>query len=94
MQKQEVTGFGMTSDGKQARLYTLENKNGMKVCVSDFGAVLVNLFVPARDGNMLDVVLGYGDAEGYEKGDAAFGAAVGRNANRIGGAGFDLNGVH
>lgn len=94
MQKQEVTGFGMTSDGKQARLYTLENKNGMKVCVSDFGAVLVNLFVPARDGNMLDVVLGYGDAEGYEKGDAAFGAVVGRNANRIGGACFDLNGVH
>lgn len=94
MQKQEVTGFGMTPDGKEARLYTLENKNGMKVRVSDFGAVLVNLFVPDKDGRLIDVVLGYGDAEGYEKGGAAIGATVGRNANRIGGAGFDLNGVH
>ena len=42
MQKQEATGFGVTSDGKEAHLYTLENKNGMKACVSDYGAVLVD----------------------------------------------------
>lgn len=94
MQKQEATGFGVTSDGKEAHLYTLENKNGMKACVSDYGAVLVDLFVPDKEGKMRDVVLGYGDAAGYEKGDAAIGAVVGRSANRIGGAGFDLNGVH
>ena len=60
MQKQEVTGFGMTSDGKQARLYTLENKNGMKVCVYDLGSGLVNLIVPASDLIVLSVVIGYG----------------------------------
>ena len=52
MQKQEATGFGVTADGKEARLYTLENKNGMKACVSDYGAVLVDLFVPDKEGKM------------------------------------------
>ena len=94
MQKHQMTGFGMTADGKEAHLYTLENKNGMKACVSDLGAVLVNLFVPDKDGKLTDVVLGYDSAEGYINGSGALGAVVGRNANRIGGAEFDLNGVH
>ena len=93
MEKHAVTGFGTTKDGKEAHLYTLENKNGMKAYVSDFGAVLVRLLVPDQEGKTVDVVLGYDDAAGYEQGDAAVGAVVGRNANRIGGAGFELNGV-
>ena len=93
MEKHAVTGFGTTKDGKEAHLYTLENKNGMKAYVSDFGAVLVSLLVPDQEGKAVDVVLGYDDAAGYEQGDAAVGAVVGRNANRIGGAGFELNGV-
>ncbi len=93
MEKLAVTGFGMTKDGKEAHLYTLENKNGMKACVSDFGATLVRLYVPDKDGTLIDVVHGYDDAEGYARGDAGFGASIGRSANRIGGAGFELNGV-
>ena len=68
MEKHAVTGFGTTKDGKEAHLYTLENKNGMKAYVSDFGAVLVRLLVPDQEGKAVDVVLGYDDAAGYEQG--------------------------
>lgn len=88
----EVTGFGTTKDGKEARLYTLENKKGLKAYVTDYGAALVRLYVPDREGNECDVVLGYDDVSGYEKGTESLGATVGRNANRIGGASFELNG--
>ena len=85
--------FGKTKDGKDAHLYLLENKNGLKAYVSDFGASLVRLIVPDKDGTMLDVVLGYDSAAGYERGDAGIGATVGRSTNRIGGAQIEINGV-
>ena len=88
-----MTAFGTTEDGREAHLYLLENQKGLRAYVSDYGASLVRLFVPDRDGNMTDVVLGYDDASGYEKGNAGIGATVGRNANRIGGASVEINGV-
>ncbi|HJA12552.1 MAG TPA: galactose mutarotase [Candidatus Mediterraneibacter merdipullorum] len=88
-----VTGFGQSKDGKDAHLYLLENSTGMKAYVSDFGATLVRLFVPDKDGRFIDVVHGYDDASGYERGDGGFGATVGRNANRIGKAQIEINGV-
>ena len=87
----EKREFGTTKDGTMAYLYTIENQNGMKMTVTDFGAALVNLFVPDRDGNLRDVVLGYDDARTYEERGAFFGAAVGRSANRIKGAAFEIN---
>ena len=84
--------FGKTSAGWETTLYTLENKNGMQIAVSDYGATLVKVLVPDREGKLVDVVLGYDDAAGYEAGDKFFGAIVGRVANRIGGASFELNG--
>ena len=93
MKDQTVTGFGKAKDGRDAHLYTIGNKNGMKAYISDFGATLVRLFVPDRDGKLIDVVHGYDDAAGYERGDGGFGATVGRNANRIGGAQIEINGV-
>ena len=93
MENQTVTAFGMTKDGKEAQLCLLKNSKGLKAYVSDFGATLVRLFVPDRDGNMTDVVLGYDDAAGYERGTAGIGATVGRNANRIGGASVEINGA-
>lgn len=86
--------FGQTVSGQAATLYTLENNNGMKIRVTDFGATLVNVVVKDKDGNDTDVVLGYDDVAGYEAGTCFFGATVGRNANRIGGAAFELNGKH
>lgn len=84
--------FGMTSRGEKASLYTLKNQNGMEIAVSDYGAVLVKVLVPDRDGNLQDVVLGYDDVKGYESGTLYFGATVGRIANRIKGGTFELGG--
>lgn len=88
-----VEKFGMTKNGETASLYTLENGNGMKAVVSDFGAVLVKLFVPDKNGTMQDVVWGYDKVSGYENNGVFLGATIGRNANRIGKAKFTLNGT-
>ncbi len=83
--------FGETTKG-EASLYELENQNGMQVWVTDFGATLVSILVPDRNGDLVDVTCGYTDAAAYEDGDMAFGATVGRVSNRIKGASFTLNG--
>lgn len=84
----------MTQSGKSARLFTIQNQNGMRAVVTDYGAILVRLFVPCRaeSGEFRDVVLGYDTLAEYEKG-GFFGATVGRHANRISGAAFTLDGV-
>lgn len=79
-------------DERSIEFYRLKNKNGMEAVVSNYGATLVSLFVPDENGDKTDVVLGYDDVEGYERGGCVFGATVGRNANRISGARFSLNG--
>lgn len=85
----KVTDFGATVKGDETKLYTLTNKNGMEIAVSDYGATLVQVIVPDKEGKPCDVVLGYDEAAGYEEGDLFFGAIVGRSANRIGGASFE-----
>ena len=84
--------FGKTSDGKSATLYTLKNKRGMSVSITDFGANVVSINVPDHQGNIGDVVLGYDDAAGYETGKESFGATVGRYANRIAHGSFSIDG--
>jgi len=85
--------FGTNKKGEKATLYTFENANGMVMGVSDFGATLYSLLVPDKDGNMVDVVLGYDSPQGYMgPSGTGFGATIGRNGNRIGKAQFTLNG--
>lgn len=79
-----------TAFGLGAKLYELENQNKMRVKVSDYGATLVSLLVPDKQGELKDVVLGYENAEGYRDGTVFLGAVVGRNANRLGGASFTI----
>lgn len=93
MKKLQIREFGMTAEGKKTHLYTLTNDAGMSAAVTDMGAALVKLEVPGHDGSKKDVVLGYDTAADYEKGTCSFGAPVGRNANRIGGASLEINGV-
>ena len=90
----KMKSFGKNTKGEAAALYTFENKNGMAMYVSDFGATLQKLIVPDKDAIKRDVVLGYDDPIGYE-GPAGtfFGATVGRHANRIGNGSFELNGT-
>ncbi|MEQ1353838.1 MAG: galactose-1-epimerase, partial [Candidatus Acidiferrum sp.] len=86
------TVFGKTHDGREAHLFTLSNKSGMEVVISDFGGNVVSIKVPDRNGKMGDVILGYDTVGGYETGTSYIGATVGRYANRIGGAKFSLDG--
>ena len=85
--------FGTTAKGEEAVLITLENSNGMKVSLSDFGAVIVNIIVADAKGEFADIALGFDSVTGYEKNAPFFGAFIGRHANRIGGACFTLNGT-
>ena len=77
--------FGILPSGEQATLYTI-SCGGITAQVTDYGATLVSLLVPDKEGTLADVVLGYDDCGGYAAGDACLGATVGRNANRIAGA--------
>jgi aldose 1-epimerase len=87
------SAFGKPEGEKAAQLYRLKNKNGVEAAITDYGATLVSLKVPDRQGRMADVVLGYDDASGYQKGKAYYGATIGRYGNRIAKGKFTLNGV-
>jgi aldose 1-epimerase len=84
--------FGKLADGRQASLYILSNKNGMEAAITNYGATLVSLKVPDRQGKLADVVLGYDNLEGYVSDKSYLGVTVGRYANRIGHARFTLDG--
>ena len=90
MQKQ---AFGKIQDGQTVDLYVLSNKHGMTAAITNFGATLVSLKVPDRDGKIADVVLGYDNPADYETGKAYFGGTIGRYGNRIAHGKFTLDGV-
>jgi len=81
--------FGILPTGQEAFLYTI-SRGALTATVSDYGATLVNLYVPDACGNVADVTLGYDDANGYREGGCFLGATVGRSANRIAGSAFPL----
>jgi aldose 1-epimerase len=85
--------FGKTVDGVAVDIYTLSNANGAKVQVITYGARVVSIDVPDRDGKLGDVALGYDDLAGYEKDSAYIGAIVGRYGNRIAKGRFTLDGA-
>ncbi|NDV66204.1 aldose epimerase family protein [Bacteroides sp. 224] len=73
-------------------LYTLKNKAGMEVCITNFGARIVSIMTPDKDGAMKDVVLGFDNIKDYINVPSDFGAAIGRYANRIKDGKFELDG--
>jgi aldose 1-epimerase len=86
------TVFGVTSKGDTVHLYTLRNSHGMEARVIDYGAIIVSLKVPDRNGKLEDVVLGFDSIAGYEANDPYFGALIGRYGNRIARGQFTLDG--
>lgn len=85
--------FGKMPDGQEINLYTLTNSKGMQVGITNYGARIVSIIVPGRDGKKADVVLGFDNLEGYLGKDPYFGAIVGRYGNRIAKGEFKLDGV-
>lgn len=86
--------WGTTHAGQDVSLFTLRNKNGLTAQVSEFGAVLVAVRTPDRQGRFEDIVLGHHTLEGYLDRSTAqyFGATIGRFGNRIAGGQFELEG--
>ncbi|MGI9551778.1 MAG: aldose epimerase family protein [Aurantibacter sp.] len=86
--------FEKEIDGKQTKFYTLTNVNDVEITLTNFGQRLISLYVPDKNGNFEDVVLGPSNLDGFmAQGGAFFGAVVGRYGNRIGKGEFELNGV-
>jgi aldose 1-epimerase len=84
--------FGKTDDMKSVELHTLKNRDGAEVKITNYGATVVSMAIPDRNGEPGDVVLGYDSLEEYVEGNYYFGCIVGRYANRIANARFTLEG--
>lgn len=84
--------WGAMPDGTPVELFTIRNANGIEVRAMTWGAIIVSLRTPDRDGRLDDVVLGFDAAAGYANNEPYFGAIVGRYANRIATGRFTLDG--
>ena len=89
-QKEDLTASGLKRShfqtevsGKKTDLFVLKNKNGMEVCVTNFGGRIVSVLVPDKEGMMRDVVLGFDSIQDYLRFPSDLGATIGRYANRI-----------
>jgi aldose 1-epimerase len=83
--------FKGVHNGKPTGLYTLKNKNGLIAQITNYGAIIVSIFVPDRKGNLADIVQGYDTIDEYIKGNGPYmGAVCGRCANRIAKGKFSL----
>ncbi|MFI7894482.1 aldose epimerase family protein [Streptomyces sp. CACIS-1.16CA] len=88
----QAEDFGALADGTPVRRWTLE-RDGVRVRILTYGAIVQSVEAPGRDGSRAPVALGLPDVGGYEEFPGPyFGAVVGRYANRIGGASFELDG--
>jgi aldose 1-epimerase len=85
--------FEAVIDGKPTRLFTMENKNGMVVTLTNYGAKIVSVYTPGRDGQFADVLLGFKSIAEYQQYGASHGAVVGPFANRIANASFTIDSV-
>lgn len=84
--------FGTTKEGAEASIYILENSNGMHMQLSDFGALILTIMLPDKNGCIKDITLGFDELENYYNTDTGFGAYIGRNANRIKNASVVIDG--
>lgn len=88
----EKRPFGTLADGTEVLCWTLTNAEGLQAEILDYGVTIRSIVVPGKNGGPVDVVLGYDTLEEYVTNDGCLGATIGRFANRIAGACFELNG--
>ena len=87
-----ASAFDAEIDGKQTKLYTLKNNNGLIVQITNFGGRIVSLWTPNKNGKFDDIVLGYDSINTYlTSNESYFGAIIGRYGNRIAKGKFTLN---
>ena len=88
-----LADFQSVIDGKETTLFTLSNSSGMVVTLTNYGAKIVSIYAPSRDGSLADVMLGFSSIADYVQYSASHGATVGPFANRIGGAAFTIGDI-
>ena len=87
----EKQAFGDSPEGPVERI-TIENGRGVSVSAITYGAIITSVLLPNAGGTREEVTLGFDSLDGYLGAHPYFGATVGRVANRIAGASFDLDG--
>jgi len=89
----KASNFQRTIDGKETDLYKLQNKNGIEIDITNYGARVVRISTPDKNGNFDDIVLGHDSIDGYlNSKNNYFGAIIGRFANRIAKGKFNVGG--
>nr|WP_068887038.1 aldose epimerase family protein [Pedobacter panaciterrae] len=78
---------------KDIYLFKIENKTGAFVELTNYGATVVSIVVPDKNNTLGNVILGFPELQGYLDDDCYLGSTVGRFANRIAGAAFNLDGI-
>ena len=90
----DATKFSKEIDGKPTALYILQNKKGLEIAITNYGAKIISILVPDKNGKPTDVVLGHDSIDDYLSSEEAyFGAVCGRYGNRIAKGKFTLEGV-
>ena len=84
--------YGTLPCGRTAHLFTLTNRHGVRVRVSDFGALLISVETPDRNGRTAEITLGYDHLNQWIADTYYLGATVGRFGNRIANGRFTLDG--
>lgn len=84
--------FGKTPDGSAVDLFTLTNKKGIRISITNYGGIITSVMTPDRSGKMGDIVIGFDSLGGYLQTHPYFGALVGRYGNRIAKGKFSLAG--
>lgn len=85
--------FGKMKDGREVHIYKFVNEKGIEVEIINYGAIIVSISVPDKNGEFKDVALGFDDLDSYLNRNPFFGSIVGRHANRIEDGVIELNGI-
>ncbi len=88
----DSASFGTLPDGRSAQLYTLVNRHGLVVKITNYGGIITELHTPDRSGFFTDITHGYDDVAPYVTDSPYFGALIGRFGNRIANGRFELDG--
>lgn len=84
--------FGVLDDGREVRLFTLKNSNGIEVAITNYGGIITSIKTPDKQGNRDNIVLGFDDIKKYQEDNFYLGALIGRFGNRIAGGKTTVNG--
>ena len=93
LKRVEQADFGKTQDGSEVKVITLRNSKGMSAQIISYGAIIKELQAPDRNGKFTNVVLTTDSLQKFQRGFNGAAAVIGRVANRIGGAQFELDGM-